>query len=211
MAICHRVLLTCIVKGLPNQECRFAGFLKIDTSDTESLWVLMLNMTWVQEEGVRFHEVQRQAWEIPFDYSPSFQEWSSWEHSSFWEIWSWWKPWWQGAQTSAFTLMFPKEGVAFQKCLLCLLGNLSIDSTLQKLGHLFICLSIHLKTLVTRCKVISANVATVLWGIVILGLEQVLLWQLWPCIEAAGCCGGSNTFWLKWVILKPKSPQLSLE
>lgn len=50
-----------------------------------------------------------------------------------------------------------------------------MDSTLQKLGHLFTCLGTHLKALVTGCRVIPANVATVPQGLVILGLEQVLL------------------------------------
>lgn len=72
-------------------------------------------------------------------------------------------------------LTCPEERLDFQKCSVSLLGNLSMDSTLQKLGHLFTCLGTHLKALVTGCRVIPANVATVPQGLVILGLEQVLL------------------------------------
>jgi len=67
-----------------------------------------------------------------------------------------------------------KERLAFRKCLLSLLGNPSVDSTLQKLGRLSVCLSVHLKALGTGCRVIPANVATVPQGMALLGLEQVL-------------------------------------
>lgn len=75
-------------------------------------------------------------------------------------------------------LTCPKERMVFQKCSRSLLGNLSVDSTLQKLGHLSTCLSMHLKALVTGCRVTPANIATVPQGMVILGLEQVVLQQL---------------------------------
>lgn len=64
-----------------------------------------------------------------------------------------------------------KERLALQKGSLSLSGNLSTDSTLQKLGHLFTCLNMQ----VTGCRVKPANIAQ---GMVILGLEQVLLLQL---------------------------------
>lgn len=85
---------------------------------------------------------------------------------------------WQGAQTVLVGICFyppvltrPKERLALQKGSLSLSGNLSIDSTLQKLGHLFTCLSMQ----VTGCRVKPANVAQ---GMGVLGLEQVLLLQL---------------------------------
>lgn len=85
---------------------------------------------------------------------------------------------WQGAQTVLVGIYFypsvltrPKERLALQKGSLSLSGNLSIDSTLQKLGHLFTCLSRQ----VTGCRVKPANVAQ---GMSVLGLEQVLLLQI---------------------------------
>lgn len=84
---------------------------------------------------------------------------------------------WQGTQTVLVGICFyppvltlPKERLALQKGSLPSLG-ISIDSTLQKLGHLFTCLSMQ----VTRCRAKAANRAQ---GMVILGLEQVLLLQL---------------------------------
>lgn len=68
-------------------------------------------------------------------------------------------------------LTLPKERLALQKGSLFLSGNLSIDSTLQKLGHLFTCLSMQ----VAWCRVKPAKRAP---GMVILGLEQLLLFQL---------------------------------
>lgn len=85
---------------------------------------------------------------------------------------------WQGAQTVLVGICFypsvltrPKKRLALQKGSLSLSGNLSIDSTLQKLGHLFTCLSMQ----VTGCRVKPANVAQEMG---VLGLEQVLLLQL---------------------------------
>lgn len=85
---------------------------------------------------------------------------------------------WQGTQTVLVGICFyppvltlPEERLAFQKGSLSFSGDLSIDSTLQKLGHLFTCLS----TQVTGCRAKPAHRAQ---GMVILGLEQALLLQL---------------------------------
>lgn len=171
-------------KGFQTRRGALWSLSKIDTGDTE---LLMPNLTWLQEEGVRFHEVTKsvgKAFWRHFDCSPPFQEWSTWEHIWIWRIWSWWKAQWQGAQTVLVgsclyppVLTLPKERLALQKGSLSLSGNLSVDSTLQKLGHLFTCLS----TQVTGCRVKPANRAQ---EMVILGLQQVLLLQLWPCTVA---------------------------
>lgn len=68
-------------KGFQTRRGGLPSLSKIDTGDTE---LLMPNLTWLQEEGVRFHEVTKSTGEAfwrHFDCSPPFQEWSTWEHT----------------------------------------------------------------------------------------------------------------------------------